>query len=309
MEKLFSVLEETINKAAINEFKCFIAKFHDVTKWFICSDYCLDDKDKPNDVITFVIFPYIFDFPTWLDFVKHLQKTDLKNCRTISKEFCTFSHSGLVFSFNFMIDKKSIVKKWKDKTTLHKSIDDFINLINKHWIFTTPHMIEYYNKLVKKLKYLKSEMNKKSFNYKLLSQIFLITFLASYLKYLLYRETDYIEVFSWLSDRGKMTGFCDGVYGTLFEIISYCLCANHLPEFKYKYVKECLPAGNDMFYDEVNRVADFICGGIASYDLVSKVVNQEKHCTLVEDVIADNPNIQILRIGKMNVSRIIHRKL
>ena len=309
MEKLFALMEETINKHAINSFRDFISNFKDVSKWFMCSDYCFDDETKPNDVITFVIFPYIYDFQTWLDFIKYLQKTDLKNCRSISKEFCQFSHSGVIFSFSFIIEKKSIVTRWKNKDAMKNSVDTLIKMINEKWKFTTPHMIDHYNFLIKKLRVLKSEMNKKACNYKLLSRVFLITFLASYLKYLLYRDSEHVEVFSWLSDRGDMTSFCDGVYGTLFEIISYCLCANYLPKFKYAYVKECLPTGNENFYDEVNRVADFICGGIASYDLVSKTVKKQKHLILVEDVLADNSNIQIIRIGKDSVSRIVHKRI
>ena len=90
MENIFKALEETVNKHAIDDFRKFIAAYRDVTKWFICSDYCMNDETKPNDVITFVYYPYIFDLPTWLDFIGYLQKTDLKNCRTVSDEFCKF---------------------------------------------------------------------------------------------------------------------------------------------------------------------------------------------------------------------------
>lgn len=46
------VLEETMNKSSINQFKNFIERYSDVTKWFMCSDYCFDDKSKANNVVS-----------------------------------------------------------------------------------------------------------------------------------------------------------------------------------------------------------------------------------------------------------------
>lgn len=78
MERVFQVLENTVNRSTINDFRIFTNRFHDVTKWFMSSDYCIDDKGKPNDVITFVIYPYILDFPQWSTLIDSLQKNRFK---------------------------------------------------------------------------------------------------------------------------------------------------------------------------------------------------------------------------------------
>lgn len=72
MKRVFQALEQTMNKSSITQFRKFVNKYSDVKKWFICSDYCLDDKNKPNNVISFVIYPYIIDFNEWDSVIKSM---------------------------------------------------------------------------------------------------------------------------------------------------------------------------------------------------------------------------------------------
>ena len=37
----------------------FLANASFSSKWLLYSDYCLDDSSKPNDVITFVLLPFV----------------------------------------------------------------------------------------------------------------------------------------------------------------------------------------------------------------------------------------------------------
>ena len=50
------------------------------------------------------------------------------------------------------------------------------------------------------------------------------------------------------------------------------------------------------FYDNENRIVDYICGTIADYDLQSNKVSKDKFCTVLEDLLADNPNVRIYRV-------------
>lgn len=310
VKALFNALEKTVNKSVINDFRAFISKFSGVSKWFMCSDYCIGDKDKPNDVITFVIYPYIMGFPEWSTLIESMQKTDLKKCRKISQKFCQFSHEGMFFSFNFIVEKKSYPMKWNNIDTLRDFVDQYINMINQQWKNSRPDKIELYCSLEKELKQLKICMNRKNFNCKLLTWTTITVILASYIKYILCREIPYMEIFAWFPDRDKMTSCYDSIYGTLYSIISHCLCENHLPEEKFIHIIDCIPAnaGEEIFYDEFVRVADFICGCIATFNLQTRTVDHPKHCTLIEDVIADNDNIVILCIQEKGVARISHTK-
>lgn len=99
MERFFTVLEETMNKSSIIQFRNFVERYSDVTKWFMCSDYCFDDKNKANNVVTFVIYPYILDFYEWSNIIESMQNRDLKHCRSVSQYFCDFVKSGYFFLF------------------------------------------------------------------------------------------------------------------------------------------------------------------------------------------------------------------
>ncbi len=141
MERFFAVLEETLNKSAIFQFRNFTRQYSNVSKWFMCSDYCFDDKNKPNNVVSFVIYPYIFDFDKWNNAIDFMQKSDLKHCRKVSSAFCNFVKSGYIFCFNFILEKNCILDKWKDKASMDKAIQDLINT-TELWQRTTPKNVE-----------------------------------------------------------------------------------------------------------------------------------------------------------------------
>ena len=150
------------------------------------------------------------------------------------------------------------------------------------WTINKPHNKEHYSKLQKSLKTLRADMQANSFNTPLLAETVITCFLASYIKYLLFKEVD-VEIFSWLPDRDSMTSFTKGVYEQLYEIISYCICENKLPEERKhiaEQVKDCLIAdpNNNMFYDELVRVPDYFNGIIADHNMKDNSISGEKQC-------------------------------
>ena len=46
MQKIFECLESTVNKSILEKFQNFLKQYPDVDKWFMCSDYCIGDKNK-----------------------------------------------------------------------------------------------------------------------------------------------------------------------------------------------------------------------------------------------------------------------
>lgn len=115
MQKIFECLESTVNKSILEKFQNFLKQYPDVDKWFMCSDYCIGDKNKKNDVITFVIYPYILNFDDWKKVINNLQKKDLKHTRLVSDQFCQFLNQGYCFSFSFILQKKNYFDGWKRK--------------------------------------------------------------------------------------------------------------------------------------------------------------------------------------------------
>lgn len=62
-------------------------------------------------------------------------------------------------------------------------------------------------------------------------------------------------------------------------------------------------------FDPMNRVADFICGGLSDYRVQDDVVSGEKQQTLLRDVIADNPYILVFRITESGIARGVYQKM
>ncbi|MDE5977844.1 MAG: hypothetical protein K2G70_05215 [Turicibacter sp.] len=310
MERFLTILEETMNKSSIIQFRNFVERYSDVTKWFMCSDYCFDDKNKANNVVSFVIYPYILDFGEWNNIIDSMQKKDLKNCRKVSPLFCEFLKAGYIFSFNFILDKDSIIDKWKNKAFMDKVIQAYIDL-TESWKHTTPRSAERHKEMNKKLKGLQDKTRSKAFNYKLLGRVIGVTFLASYLKYLLYREVPNIEIFSWMSDRDSITSWHDEVYFDFYQIISHCIITNTLVAERNNRVTETAVENinQNMFHDPLNRVADFICGGIADYNYYNGSVSGEKQYKLMEDAISDNEYIIILKVSEKGVAKVSYKKI
>lgn len=309
MDNMFICIDITVNKSAIHQFKNFLQKYPEVTKWFMCSDYCIADTKKPNDVVSFVLYPYILDFNEWNEVVSSVQKTDLKHCRQVSPSFCDFTKEGYFFSFNFILRENNILRKLDEKASLDYLLKVYIEM-TENWQVTTPNNAEAYKKINKKLKKLQNATKQKSFNYKMFGRVIKICFLAGYLRYLLLKEKDNIEMFSWLSDRDAITNWQDGIYTEFYHIISHCICENKLSHERENGVKDVylIDVEKNQFYDGANRVADFICGGLADFNYEDGSVTGEKQCTLLEDVISDNEYLVIFDIHEKGVARITHRK-
>ncbi|MBE6859167.1 MAG: hypothetical protein E7498_07040 [Ruminococcus sp.] len=309
MNRMFELLESTVNKSSITQLKDFFNKYADVSKWYVCSDYCIDDSNKPNDIITFVIFPHIINIPELKDIINSMQKTDLKKCRTVTNEFCNFIKSGLFFSISFKLEKNNIFENYTHKASLEKIISDYKD-ITDNWQITTPKNTSTYKEMSKQLASLQNSIHKKSFNYKLLRRTFLTTFLASYVKLLIYREVPNIELFSWLSDRDAMTNWHNGIYEVLYHITSHNMISKYISYEKSNSCAELIPENinDNMFYDEMNRVADFICGALADYNYSNNQVTGKKQCKLIEDAISSNDFLIIIVIHESGVAKIKHTK-
>ena len=307
MEYVFESIHDTVMKSTIEDFRRFLDRYKGVSKWIICSDYCVGDKSKPNDVICFTLFPYIIGFKEWKDFIGEMQRVDIKNTSRISDVFCKFMKSGQTFSFCFILDREdNYFEKWKDKGVLTDTLEIYkecINNLNERYLDNAEH----YHRMGKSINNLTNQMKSKSFNVGLCQRIFVICFLVSYIKCILISETDKVELFSWLSDRDSITGFCDGIYKVLYEIISLNVCEYKHKMEEYLSIKEVMPRDPaiDNFYEEYVRVPDYLCGILADYDMNNNRVSKDKHLKGVEYILSDNNSLSIIRFRPNGVCRVL----
>lgn len=304
MEEFFKTLENTINKSSIIEFRNYLKNFSSPAKWIIVSDYCIHDKSKPNDVMTFVIIPYVIDIFDFQKYIRTIAKSDLKHSNQIDDRFISLYKSGLFFSISFVLTKDNIINNLVDKDTILRTLKKEKEMLES-WIVNTPNNANHYKDIIKKLNKVEQEANRKTFNLSLFKDIVTVTFLASYIVYLLYKEAN-IEIVTWFSDRDKMTSAYDGIANDLYEIQTHCLITEKFGD-NYKQFINGYGAENEennLFYDDLNRIADYICGGIADHNIENNQVSSDKFCKIAEEILADNKNMILLRIKKHGIEKI-----
>ena len=126
--RLLNCLEDTISKSAIVDFQNYLKKFPEVTNWYTCSDYCLDEN-KNSNVFSFVLFPHIRDFQLLLNEVSTNIEKELKHSgKVIPQKTLTYLKNENFFVFNFIFPKKYFNAK-----DFNKEIE--INSLKKHSLY------------------------------------------------------------------------------------------------------------------------------------------------------------------------------
>ncbi|OOM09399.1 hypothetical protein [Clostridium saccharobutylicum] len=304
MKRVFEALESTMNKSSIIDFRNYLKNFSSITKWIIVSDYCINDKDKPNDVMTFVIIPYVVDIFDFQEYIKKIAKSDLKHSNQIDDRFISLYKSGIFFSISFMLTRDNLIKNLVDKEVIFRTLKVQKEMLES-WIVNTPNNANHYKDIIKKLNKIEQEVKRKTFNLSLFKDIVTVTFFTSYIVHLLYKEAN-IEIVTWFSDRDKMTSAYDGIANDFYVIQTHCLCVE---KFGDDYKQFTIGYGgenkeNSLFYDELNRIADYICGGIADHNIENNQVSADKFCKIAEEILADNKNMLLLRIKKDGIDRV-----
>lgn len=81
LHQLIMHFDETFNKSTIVKVESFLKKFHHVKKWSLYSDYAFYNKDKKNDVASFVLLPYVSNFEVLSKALNKLSNKDLKKIK------------------------------------------------------------------------------------------------------------------------------------------------------------------------------------------------------------------------------------
>ncbi|EFC2855116.1 hypothetical protein CUP90_003001, partial [Escherichia coli] len=90
--------DSTFNLSNHIKIENFFQKNKHIAKWMIFSDYVLHDKNKPNDVITFSIFPYTENFFELGKKIDLLSFKDTKKLKRINKEFISFINTSEILN-------------------------------------------------------------------------------------------------------------------------------------------------------------------------------------------------------------------
>ena len=299
MDDLVIALEGTLLASINRDLKKFITRNQN-TKFLIVSDYCLDDKFKPNKVASFTIIPYDFDLSEYTKRLQKMAPRDLKRSRKVNESFVEHISEKRIFSVSFVFENLQGLTQGATavgKDFINPRIDNTISMI-KVWIKNQPDQKEYYKSIIKKLIVLKANINSKSPNLNLYRYVVLIPLLAGYLAYLLSKEAN-AEIVGWFSDRDKIVDAWNGVALDGFALNHNAFCErNGLESSKTKIVMGASSASDKKLWsDEFNRIPDHLAGALASWDMSTNLCTQTKHMRLMEGCFADNDFCSIFKVN------------
>lgn len=288
------------------KFKFFCSLHTEIPKWCMYSDYSFE---KSNNTFTFVIVPaerYLIPLNSK---ISKLLPKDIKHTRSITEEKSNLLTSNFFFSVSFILDNENKILANISK----EFILEYLNILlsNKN--------LKISNEDKEKINLLIDDVKKKNFNKKLFHRIAIVTYLAAYMEYKFNEAfSGKLKAFGWFSDRDKITTAYNGIYSIFFSInrnniLEYIdtelslryIFAQELGQRKYKI---SIPAQKIfkekfLFYDNYNRIADYICATVADYNIINNIVTHNKFITMLEEVLTSQ-NHNIIKIGYNKISSI-----
>lgn len=294
--KFIGLLFETFDKGAIKDFRAFLHRNSEVSKWFITADFCLRDSEKPNNVYAFTIVPFDAYIPNIRSEIAHALPKDWKRTRDITDRAIEFLSDNRRFHIAFVLPKDPEVFQAEGYSTplevARASIAEGLKHFEKQGRA---------KESIDRVKQLQQASLAKKFNVKLLADLFLLSHFFTFVTVLLGRERR-IETVGWLPDRDKMTEWCEGVF-FVYGVENLLGVAEHynvfIPE-KGPLIAIPTPAPresgdetshgeeegttqlgeiepeNEMWFDEFVRLPDYIAGIFSSWDFTDNLIPGEK---------------------------------
>lgn len=296
------LLDEFFSKEEIrNVITKYQNKNSKVSKWLMFSDYCLDDKRKANDVMTYVLMPFESEakYTEMQQKIHDMQPSDIKKTNTVNETFLSYlkSENMLIFSFVFDDRKHFLALSHNQcseevKRTLQTICDCY-----EEWKRTADNedILKYYKRVVNKIKQLLATLKGNNPDIKLLNDILITAFLGAYVSAKVLENLS-IEIFGWFSDRDKVISGKDNIIVPIFNCYQHNMLGG-------KQFKLCTFTPDDKvkpFFDDFNRIADVVTGAIADYNLEEDYITADKFNKVLIHFLADNKQVFIFRIHKID---------
>lgn len=302
IDSVIRVIDQTMQKSLLQDFKNYL-KLNNHDKFVIYSDYCLEDKSKPNKIASFTVAPAWTAFPAIINKIQIAIPNDIKNRSFISDETIELLQDKSFFHINFILKETAGLISRKDMTDQEvalKSLGEVIKII-EGWIVNQPEGEDKFREQINRFINWRRELQKKSPNLKLYRHIVLISLLASYIAHMLTVEAK-ADTVIWFADRDKITEAYSSVAFDLFEMNHYGLC-------DYKGVDGSITelglgikdeGSNELWYDPLIRIPDYLAGTLSSWNMSANDVSKSKHAQILQKVFSENEfcAIIVINLGK-----------
>jgi len=295
-------LDETFNKSSHVLFSDFFRKNGDVSKWMIFSDYALNDNNKPNDVITFSILPYVGDFDKLGDQIKKLSFKDVKNLKRVNAEFLEFINESEILNISVVLDKNMVLDPFNEREALKTCYKTALNQVD-YWIENEGQK-ENYLRLKKAYNIMLDEVSRKGANLRNIRNIEIVSNLIAYITFQVCLSSK-VDVIGWFSDRDSMLTHKNGKFSmpvifdlayNLFHVLMSSKDENYVEKFVFGLPEQ---TGN-LWYDAFNRIPDLIAATLADFDYKNNFCSHDKFIPVIDNVITNKEKNIIYKISTLD---------
>lgn len=282
---VFAVLEKTFSKSVSQDLELhYFPRIREYTKWVCLSDYCLDDKNKPNNIITYSLMPYITDIDDLSSFIKLIAPKDIKNTQRINRDYMHFLKHYPLINFSFVINnRKRLFETANDP--LKESLIIIFSQIKEHyliWLKNQPEKDTYYQRVIKKIDQTLIQL-KDGNKIKQIYTMFLVAYLGGFASSIIVKKIK-PELFGWLSDRDAINEVSDHLSIDLFDYYLF----NFSQFEKCRFASAPATSKDIPFYDELLKIPDYIAGTLADYNASTGNISKPKFDTVLTEYMAEN---------------------
>ena len=301
IHNFLSHFDDTFNKSSHAIFSDFFKKNKDISKWMIFSDYALNDKNKPNDVITFSILPYAGDFRELGDLVNKLSFKDVKKLKKVNLEFLDFINSSEILNISIIMDKNKTLDPFSEREMLKSCYKTALNQVN-HWIENEGEK-ENYIRLQKAYKTLLNEVSKQGTNLRNIRNIEIVSNLIAYITFQICISLK-VDTIGWFSDRDdilnhKIAKFSMPVIFDLAHNLFHVLMSSKDNDYTENFVFGLPEQTGSVWYDSFNRIPDLMAATLADYDYTNNLCSHDKFIPVVENILTNQKKCLIYKISTL----------
>lgn len=278
--------------------------------WTVVSDYCIGDKNKNNDVFSFVIIANHDKTENISEYISNVAPSDLKNVRQVPQgliDYLTCQYP-VTFSVSFVIDRGSaLLRDYLRVDQMANFIPDACELV-KSFQKNSPVSANldpmYFDEVLKRLEVFEKDLSRKQLNAKLARQIHLASGFAATLFYLV-TQTTQAGYLRWISDRDKLIEHNDTVvYGLSY--LYFILMSSRQPDLipneqgniiinVPKITFELPNKVGENRFDALIRLPDYLAGTLADIG-TDMSYSKEKFGIIFDNVFIKSSNNWIIQL-------------
>lgn len=299
IHNFLSHFDDTFNKSSHLLFSDFFKNNEDVSKWMIFSDYAINDKNKPNDVITFSILPYTIDFKRLSDLIKRLSFKDVKKLKRVNSEFLRFINKSEILNISIILDKNMVLDPFNERESLKTCYKTALNQVD-HWIENEGEK-ENYIRLKKAYNTLLNDVSRQGANLRNIRNIEIVSNLIAYITFQVCVSSK-VDTIGWFSDRDSMLSHKASKFSmpVIFDLASnlfHVLMSSKNDDYTENFVFGLPEQTGNVWYDSFNRIPDLIAAALADYDYNNNLLTHDKFIPVIENVITNKKKNLIYKIS------------